>query len=244
MGTPQHYLNSQNPNPTRYDTSRVQPIIWAPEQTHPKNTLMVVDTQGLNQDILKEHVENVRLIRSWHSGSKRGSKVMENWSHVPSRSIQWDTFIPSYDSIVITTMIASYTVSRIYMDENRSVDIMCGHCISKLPGNIRSRLMPPTTPLIGFSGERSYPEGVVYLALTVGSYPLSMTIMLHFHIVKSTSKYNVILRRIAIQKHSKDVSIIESVINFPIEAGIVIVRSNYPDKDAILATTVEESNIR
>ncbi|GJT82367.1 hypothetical protein Tco_1056709 [Tanacetum coccineum] len=92
-----------------------------------------------------------------------------------------------------------------------------------------SRLKPPTTL---FLSERSYPEGIVDLALLVGSYPLSRTIMLQFHILKSTSKYNVILGIIDIQKLSAEVSTIRLIVEFPTKAGTITVRSDYPGIDA------------
>ncbi|GJZ24186.1 hypothetical protein Tco_0561645 [Tanacetum coccineum] len=156
------------------------------------------------------------MIQSWHSGSKRGSEFMENCLHVSLRSILWDAFIPSSEPIIITTMIASYRVApqATYNTNN------------------------------WFSSERSYPEGVVDLALIVGSHIPSRTLMVQFHIVKSTSKYNVILGRTAIQKLSMEVSTIKSVVEFPIVAGTTTVRSDYPGIDASLTTAIEEGNIR
>ncbi|GJX92189.1 hypothetical protein Tco_0345515 [Tanacetum coccineum] len=184
------------------------------------------------------------MIQSWHSGSKRGGKVMENLSHVSTRSIPWDAIIPSSDPVVITVMIASYRVNRIYMDGDSSVDIMYEHYFNKLPEHIRSCLCPPTTPLIGFSGYRSYPEGVVDLALTIGSHPLSRTIMLPFYVVKSTSTYNVILGRYVIHKLSMEVSTIRSVVEFVTIARITTVKSDYPGRDASLAAAIKEGNTR
>nr|GEW19537.1 reverse transcriptase domain-containing protein [Tanacetum cinerariifolium] len=68
----------------------------------------VTDARRLNPDVPIEQVGSVHMIQPWLSGSKRGSEVMEDWSHVPLRSIPWDTLIPSSDPVVITTMIASY----------------------------------------------------------------------------------------------------------------------------------------
>ncbi|PWA57401.1 Protein kinase, ATP binding site-containing protein [Artemisia annua] len=70
------------------------------------------------------------------------------------------------------------------------------------------------------------------------------TIMLEFHIVKSTSKYNVILGRTTLQKLSMEVLTMRSLVEFPTRAGIATVKSDYPGKDASLAAAVEESNIR
>ncbi|GKB79411.1 hypothetical protein Tco_0946306 [Tanacetum coccineum] len=169
---------------------------------------------GLNKglrprDIPEEQVGSVHMIQAWHSSSKRGSKVIGNWSHVPSQSIPYDTFIPSFNSVVITTMMASYKVNKIYIDKGSSIDIMYEHYFNKLPGHIRSRLKPPTTLLIGFSA----------------------------------SKYNVIIRRNAIQKLSMEVLTIKSAVEFPIEVGITTIRSDYPGRDASLAAAVKEGNI-
>ena len=64
------------------------------------------------------------MILSWHSGTKRINEVMETWQHTPPRIILWDAFIPSSDPVVITAMIASHTMSKLYMDRGISVDIM------------------------------------------------------------------------------------------------------------------------
>jgi hypothetical protein len=105
---------------------------------------------------------------------------------------------------------------------------MYEHCFNKLPDYIRSSLKPPTPLLISFSGERSYPGGVVTLELTIGTYPLSRIIMLQFHIVKPTSNYNVILGRLALQKLSMEVSSIRSLVEFQTGAGVATVISDYP----------------
>ncbi|PWA89314.1 hypothetical protein CTI12_AA112520 [Artemisia annua] len=116
-------------------------------------------------------------------------------------------------------MIASYKENIIYVDRGRSIDIMYKSCFNKLPENIRHDLRPPTTPLIGFSGGRSYPEDVISLEFTVKTYPLSKSIMMDFHIVKSTLKYNVLMGRSTLQKLSIGVSTIRSLAEFPTMVG-------------------------
>ncbi|GJV30571.1 hypothetical protein Tco_1387019 [Tanacetum coccineum] len=59
-----------------------------------------------------------------------------------------------------------------------------------------------------------------------------------------TSKYIVILGRTIIHKLSIEVSTIRSVVEFPTEAGIATVRSDYLGRDASLTSTVKECNIR
>ncbi|GJZ14265.1 hypothetical protein Tco_0549495 [Tanacetum coccineum] len=97
------------------------------------------------------------MIQSWQSSNKRNNEVIEDWQKVPPRNIPWDIFIPSSDPVVITTMIDDY----------------------KLPKHARRTLKPPTMPLVGFSWERSYPEGVVDLELRVVTHPLLSPIIDH-----------------------------------------------------------------
>ncbi|GKE52782.1 hypothetical protein Tco_1487938 [Tanacetum coccineum] len=99
-------------------------------------------------------------------------------------------------------------------------------------------------PLVGFSWERSYPEGVVDLELKVVTHPLSRTIMLEFYVVKSTSNYNVLLGRSAMQKLNIGVSTIRSVVEFPTREGIFTVKSNCPGRDIRLAVAVEVTRTR
>ncbi|GJX32935.1 hypothetical protein Tco_0242790 [Tanacetum coccineum] len=61
---------------------------------------------------------------------------------------------------------------------------------------------------------------------------------------QSTSKYNIILGRTSIQNLSMKVLSIRSIVEFPTEARVAIVRSDYPGRDETLAAIVEEGNIR
>ncbi|PWA97180.1 reverse transcriptase domain-containing protein [Artemisia annua] len=149
-------------------------------------------------DIASGHIH---IIESWQPGNKRSSEVMEDLKPTPSRNIPWDSFLPSFDPVVILTMIASYKVSRIYVDRGMYED-----CFNKLPVYIRRPLSPLKTSLISFSSERSYPEGVISLELTFEAYLLSRTIMMDLHSVKSASKYNVLTGRPAPQKLNIEVS--------------------------------------
>ncbi|GKA55567.1 hypothetical protein Tco_0754639 [Tanacetum coccineum] len=67
--------------------------------------------------------------------------------------------------------------------------------------------------------------------------PILRTIMLEFHVVKSS--YNVLLGRTVIQKLSMEVSSIWSIVEFPTSEGITRVKSNYPGREEILAALVD-----
>ncbi|GJS97148.1 hypothetical protein Tco_0804116 [Tanacetum coccineum] len=56
----------------------------------------------------------------------------------------------------------------------------------------------------------------------------------------STSKYNVLLGRRKIQKLSMKVSTIRSVVKFPMEEGLVTIKSKYPGLEETLSITTKE----
>ncbi|GJS70983.1 hypothetical protein Tco_0703824 [Tanacetum coccineum] len=120
-------------------------------------------------------------------------------------------------------MIASYKVSRIYMDGGSLVDIMYENCFNKLLEQVSLGISSPTTLLIGFLCERSYPGGVVNLKLKVGTHPLRQFNPLE---AQHEGVNNQISGR------------------FPTGAGVTTVKSDYPCKDVSIAAMMEESNLR
>ena len=74
------------------------------------------------------------------------------------------------DSLVITLMIEWFNTRRIFVDNGSFADIIYLFAFQQLKVNPK-RLHPFESPLIGFSGDRVYPKGIVTLMVTVGSYP-------------------------------------------------------------------------
>lgn len=55
------------------------------------------------------------------------------------------------------------------------------------------KLCPFESSLINFSGDKVYPNGIVSLTITTGSYLLQVTKQLNFLVVDCLSSYNVII---------------------------------------------------
>ncbi|GJX28244.1 hypothetical protein Tco_0830407 [Tanacetum coccineum] len=70
------------------------------------------------------------------------------------------------------------------------------------------------TPLVRFSGERSWSIGEVSLEITIGDAPLLRTEILNFIIVRSDSPHNMLLGRIVMQRMGIVVSTIHGAIKF------------------------------
>nr|GEV08147.1 reverse transcriptase domain-containing protein [Tanacetum cinerariifolium] len=86
-------------------------------------------------------------------------------------------------------------------------------------------------PLIGFSGEHSWPLREVPLEVTVGENPYTRMETLNFVIVKYNSPYNLLLGRTVMQKMGILVSTIHAAIKFHTHCGISTVFSTYePNK--------------
>ena len=82
-------------------------------------------------------------------------------------------------------------------------------------------------PLVGFSGERSWPLGEIPLEVTLGSGKLARTEILQFVIVKSKSPYNMLIGRTAMQKMGIVVSTVHATVKFQTTNGVETIFSSY-----------------
>ncbi|GJR24631.1 hypothetical protein Tco_0973158 [Tanacetum coccineum] len=114
-----------------------------------------------------------------------------------------------------------------------SCEIIYEHCFKKHNPTIKAARVDLKTPLVGFSGERSWSVGEVPLEITIGDSPFSRTETLNFVIVKSDSSHNMLLGRTAMQRMGIVVLTIHGAIKFHTKKGIGTVFSiNEADKGA------------
>lgn len=138
--------------------------------------------------------------------------------------------LPSDDPVVIKVLIFNREVNRAYMDCGSSCEIIYEHCFLELKPSIRSQRVYSKVPLVGFSGEHSWPLGEIPLDVTIGEGQLARTETLTFAIVRSDSPYNMLIGRTAMQKMGIVVSTIHAAIKFQTTNGIGTVLSNYNKK--------------
>ena len=62
------------------------------------------------------------------------------------------------------------------------------------------RLHPFNSPLVSFSGDKVYLKGIVTLTIIVGTHPRQLTRQLDFLVVDCPSSYNVIIRRLTLNR--------------------------------------------
>ncbi|GJZ64877.1 hypothetical protein Tco_0621573 [Tanacetum coccineum] len=96
-----------------------------------------------------------------------------------------------------------------------SSKVMYEHCFGNLTSETKTNLKESGTPLVGFSGEVSYPIRTINLSVTMGEPGRLRTIPMEFAVVKSHSSYNVILGRTGLRSLGAVASTIHSMIKFP-----------------------------
>ncbi|GJY41109.1 hypothetical protein Tco_0428379 [Tanacetum coccineum] len=68
--------------------------------------------------------------------------------------------------MVIKAEIGGHLIHRMYVDGGSALEIIYEHCFIKLHLDIKNRMVPATTPLLGFSGEIMWPLGKISLMVS------------------------------------------------------------------------------
>ncbi|GJX65549.1 reverse transcriptase domain-containing protein [Tanacetum coccineum] len=135
--------------------------------------------------------------------------------------------VRSADLVVIKAYISGRKVNRVYLDGGSSCEIIYEHCFLKLKLSIRSLRVDSNTPLVGFSGEQSWPLEEIPLEITIWEGPITVMKTLTFVIVKADSPYNLLLGRTAMQQTGIVVSTVYGAIKFNTPRGIGTIFSKY-----------------
>lgn len=127
------------------------------------------------------------------------------------------------DPLVVKLLIANCLIYHILVDGGSSANVMFLHCFSELRIPVL-RLRPYPSPLIDFSGERPYPLGTIALQVTVGEWPIQVTITIDFVVIHASSSYNIILGRSGLAQPKAVLSTYYQVLKFPTKKGVGEVR--------------------
>ncbi|GJX47677.1 hypothetical protein Tco_0272867 [Tanacetum coccineum] len=115
----------------------------------------------------KEKEKVINMVRS-QGYRKRPYERIEHWM---DNRIAFP-LVPRYQlmdyPVVVDTLIEGFRVRRIHVDGGSSSKVMYEHCFRNLSYRTRSRLKESRVQLVGFSGEVSYPLGVIDLEVTMG----------------------------------------------------------------------------
>ncbi|GJW73825.1 reverse transcriptase domain-containing protein [Tanacetum coccineum] len=168
----------------------------------------------------KEKVIN--MVRS-QGYRKRPYERVEHWMDNAITFPSVHRYLLMNCPVVVEAMIEGFRVRRIHVDGGSSLEVMYEHCFRNLSYQTRSRLRESRIPLVGFSGEVSYPMGVIDLEVTMGECERTRTVIMEFAVVKSPSPYNALLGRTGMRSLGAVASTIHSMMKFPTSNGIATI---------------------
>ena len=126
---------------------------------------------------------------------------------------------PHDDAIVITLIIADYSIRRVLVDNGSSVDILYYPAFQQM--NLgRDQLRPVHSPLVGFGGMKVQPVGTITLLVVVRTYPQQVTRNENFLVVDYSSSYNAIIGRPTLNSWKAVTSTYHLSVKFPTKHGV------------------------
>ncbi|XP_071699819.1 uncharacterized protein [Rutidosis leptorrhynchoides] len=156
--------------------------------------------------------------------------MYQNWHFAPISfpKMQSDDF--SEMPIVVSCKIAEtgITIMKVHVDNGSSVDIVYEQCFAQLPESIRANLQPTAASLTGFARESSLPMGVLPLDVELFDEKddsLVRRARLDFYVVRTSSRYNMLLGRVALGKFGIVPSTINGMIKFATCKGVATISS-------------------
>ncbi|XP_071700368.1 uncharacterized protein [Rutidosis leptorrhynchoides] len=128
-------------------------------------------------------------------------------------------------AVVIRAHISNCQIGQIYTNTGAGAEVMFEHCFLQLPESIRRQKKTETSPLAGFNSTATWPVGSITLEVVLGKLSFQSTADLEFSLVKTNSRYNVIIGRNAVQKFGAVTSTVHGMLKFPTPADIATIRT-------------------
>ncbi|GKB43537.1 reverse transcriptase domain-containing protein [Tanacetum coccineum] len=190
----------------------------------------------------KDKAATIYMIQPWQRVTRQ--KVTQSFDRV--REITFPPLTVSKGTegpLVIEAEIGGHAVHRMYVDGGSSMEVLFEHCFNRLRPEIKSQMVPAITSLTGFSGETIWPLGQLRLLVTIGDAEHSTKAWMNFMIVRSPSPYNGIIGRPGIREIQAVPSTAHGMIKFPVNGGIVTIRSTIltPTECAAIAATPKDT---
>nr|GEU64335.1 reverse transcriptase domain-containing protein [Tanacetum cinerariifolium] len=179
---------------------------------------------GKKKTTAKDKPTAIYMIQSWQRTTRQ--KVTQSFERV--KEITFPPLAASSGTerpLVIETEMGGHMIHRMYVDGGSSMEILYEHCFNRLRPEIKSQMVPATTSLTGFSGETIWPLGQLRLLVIIGDTNHSTRAWMNFMIVRSLSPYNGIIGRPIIRAIQAVSSTVHGMLKFPVEGGIVTIRS-------------------
>ncbi|XP_074346263.1 uncharacterized protein LOC141685037 [Apium graveolens] len=168
-----------------------------------------------------------------HSLEDRPSKVFKGESAditFKEKESRW-VHHPHNDALVITMLIGTMNVHRVFLDNGSSTNILYYSTYKKL-GFPDSDMYFEDAHVYGFTGEAVRVMGSVRLPVTLGEGALSVTQMIDFKVLDQDSTHNMLVGRPWLRVFRVITSIHHLMIKFPTPNGVGSLRgSQYESRD-------------
>nr|GEZ77405.1 reverse transcriptase domain-containing protein [Tanacetum cinerariifolium] len=186
----------------------------------------------------KDKPTAIYLVRSWQRTVKQ--KVTQSFEQ--GKEIVFPPLTTSNGTegpLIIEAEIGRHIIHRMYIDDGSLMEILYEHCFNRLRPEIKSKMVPATTSLTGFSGATTWPLGQLRLLVTIGDDTHSTKAWMNFMVVKSLSPYNGIIGRPGLKAIQALPSTVYGILKFQTEAGIVTTCSSLliPSECASIGTS-------
>lgn len=168
--------NMDRRNPPREDTHNRQRMCWRWSN--------ILEREGVCK--MGEVRGSLQCEEACQTAPSAGISLNILWRQGLSRSC-----LPHDDMLVLTMLVANYTMRRILIDNGSSVDILFWNAFSKMGISV-DQLQPAPTTLKGFTRDTVQPIGSTLLVF-VGTDPHFATTMTKFLVVRTRSAYNAII---------------------------------------------------
>ncbi|PIM99045.1 hypothetical protein CDL12_28463 [Handroanthus impetiginosus] len=132
---------------------------------------------------------------------------------------------PHQDALVITVIVVTYDVARVFIDCGSSVDILFMKAFQQMDLGL-VKIEPVQTTLVKFAGESVRPLEQTMLPLTLGKGADAKTKMVRFLIVDTPSAYNIILGRPVLNLFQAVPSTYHQKIKYLVEGRVGEVRGD------------------
>lgn len=180
---------------------------------------------GKKEAPVKDKAPTIFMVQSWQRNvrQKIPAQTSPNMeiSFPPVQGDDWDDH-----PLVVKAVVGEHRIHRMYVDNGSASEVLYEHCFNRLNPKVKKRMIPATTPLLGFSGEISWPLGQILLEVTLGDEENSASTWMNFMVVRSPSPYNGIIGRPGIRLLKIIPSTAHGMIKFPTAGGIVTLHSD------------------
>nr|GEW35909.1 reverse transcriptase domain-containing protein [Tanacetum cinerariifolium] len=126
--------------------------------------------------------------------------------------------------MIIEAEIRGHFIHQMYVDGGSGSKILYEHCFNRLCQEIKNQMVL-ATPLIGLSGEIIWPLGQLSLLVKIRDKEHSTSAWMNFVVVRSSSPYNGIIRRLSVKKIQAVSSTAYGMLKFHI-GGVLTLRSS------------------